>query len=228
MSSILRRILSAMILLSAVTAAAQTHYVPHISVGAHGGVSLSEYTFNPSSKQKFHIGYYGGLRFRYAEERHVGLIAELNINRRGWRENFEGTDFRYSRSLTFVELPVMTHIFFGSRVIKGTINLGPQIGYMIGSSIDANFDYTRPTSVPGLPHRRATEQMHLDIHNRFDYGIAAGLGLELNATRLHSVSLEGRFYYGLGNIFASSRRDPFSASRGLSITVTAGYWFRVK
>lgn len=211
-------------------ATAQTHYVPHISVGAHGGVSIADYTFNPSSPHTMYLGACGGLRFRYAEERHVGLIAELNIEQRGWRENFKDDNdkFSYSRSLTFVELPVMTHIFFGSRTVKCIINLGPQIGYMIGSNISSNFDYKNVADVQGFPARRNSDQMWMPIKNRFDYGIAAGLGLEIAANRTHSVSLEGRFYYGLGNIFASSRRDPFSASRGMSIMVTAGYWFRLK
>lgn len=224
-----RRLLSALTLLPVILGcAAQTHYVPHISVGGHGGVSLSEYTFNPSTKQSLHTGFFAGARFRYAEERHVGIVAELNVNQRGWRENFEDTDYRYSRSLTFIELPVMTHIFFGGRTFKGFINLGPQVGYMLGTSVSSNFDYTNPTGIPGFPSRRALDQMKLPVSNRFDYGIAGGLGLEVNVNRCHALTLEGRFYYGLANIFSSSRRDPFSASRGMSITVTAGYWFRLK
>ncbi len=217
-------------LIAWVCAGAQTHYVPHISVGAHGGVSIADYTFNPSSPHKMHLGGFGGLRFRYAEERHVGLLAELNIEQRGWCEDFreQNDKFSYSRSLTFVELPVMTHIFFGSRVVKGVINLGPQVGYMIGSSVSSNFDYANVGNVAGFPARRSTDQMWMPIKNRFDYGIAAGLGLEFAVNRKNSVTLEGRFYYGLGNIFASSRRDPFSASRGMSIMVTAGYWLRLK
>jgi len=228
MRRLIRHTLTAIACICAATATAQTHYVPHISVGAHAGASLSQYTFNPSSRQSFHTGFAAGVRFRYAEERHVGLLAELNIEQRGWKEDFQDAPFSYSRTLTFIELPVMTHIFFGSRTFKGTVNLGPQVGYMIGSSISSNFDYENPAAVPGFPARRAVDQMKMPVKNRFDYGIAAGLGIEWAVTRAHAVTLEGRFYYGLGNIFASSRRDPFSASRGISIMVTAGYWFRLK
>ena len=209
---------------------AQTHYVPHIWVGGHGGATLSEMSFSPSIKQSFVPGFTFGGAFRFAEERHVGLQAELNISQRGWQEKFdEGYDFSYARRLTYVEIPVMTHIFFGSRTFKCIVNLGPEFGYMIADNISSNFDYKNPASVPGFPlSNRSTDQMGMDVKNRFDYGITAGLGFELYLARRHSVFLEARYYFGLGNIYPSGRKDEFSASRGTSILVTAGYFFRIK
>jgi hypothetical protein len=40
--------------------------------------------------------------------------------------------------------------------------------------------------------------------------------------------LEGRFYYGLGNVFGSRKKDAFSASTGMSFMVTLGYMYRLK
>lgn len=68
----------------------------------------------------------------------------------------------------------------------------------------------------------------MEIERKFDYGIAAGAGMEFIVKRKHSLQLEGRFYYGLGNIFNDSKRDFFSASRGMSIEITLGYMIRVK
>ncbi len=70
--------------------------------------------------------------------------------------------------------------------------------------------------------------MQMDISSRFDYGITAGAGVEFIIRRRNSITLEGRYYYGLGNIFPSSRKDVFSASRGSSIQITLGYLFRLK
>lgn len=207
---------------------AQTHYRPRVSVGAHAGMTLGEMGFSPSIRQSFLSGFTFGGSFRWAEERHVGLVAELNVAQRGWRENFGESSFAYSRRLTYLELPVMTHIFFGSRRVNAFINLGPQIGYMISSSISSDFDYDNPASVAGFPSNRQTLQMSLDIKNRFDYGIAAGAGLEFYISPHNSVQLQARYYYGLGNIFSSSQKDHFSASRTSMITVTAGYIFRLR
>lgn len=174
-------------------------------------------------------GMTAGLSFRYAEERHVGLIAELNISQRGWKEDFEGAPFSYSRRLTYMEIPVLTHIFFGSPKFKGFFNLGPVVGYMIGDNIKSDFDYAHPDQVAGFPlTNRSTEQMAMEIKNKFDYGITAGAGCEFVVKRRHAFTLEARYYFGLGNIYPSSKKDTFSASRGTSIMVTLGYMFRLK
>ncbi len=211
--------------------AAQRHYEPHIHVGFHGGASLSTIAFYPSVKQSMLPGAYFGASFRYAEERHVGLMAELNYAERGWKENFEeGNDrFAYQHRTAYLSLPIMTHIFFGSRVVKGFFNLGPEIGYMISDGITSNFDYAAAADMPFFKENyRQTAQMALKIKNRFDYGITAGAGVEFIIRGKHAIHLEGRYYFGLGNIFGSSKKDEFSASRNSSILISAGYMFRLK
>lgn len=216
-------------LLAIICASAQKHYVPHVHVGFHGGMSMSSMSFSPSVEQKMLGGMTAGVAFRYAEERHVGLMAELNITQRGWQEDLSETPLNYTRRLTYVELPIMTHIFFGSRKFKGFFNLGPQVCYMIGESIDSNFDYTDPYLNADFPvDFRSTEQMALEIKNKFDYGILVGAGAEGIINRKHSIMLEARLYYGLGSIYPSSKKDMFSASRGMTISVTLGYMFRLK
>ena len=210
--------------------AAQTLYKPHLQVGAHGGVVMSQQSFNPSIEQKFHQGITIGVSAVWAEERHVGLRGELNFTQRGWCEDFTETpDFSYKHTLTYIELPILTHIFFGGRKVKGFFNLGPQLCYMLGDNVDCNFDVTKMSEIPGFPTaNRTTEQMAMKVSNRFDYGICGGAGIQFIIKRRHTVYLEGRYYYGLGNIFPSSKKDYFNASRGNAITVTMGYMFRVK
>lgn len=224
-----RIVLLLTVFLGIMGAKAQTHYIPHVWVGGHAGMTMSEMSFSPSVRQSMVQGMTAGLSFRYAEERHVGLIAEFNISQRGWKEDFEGAPFSYSRRLTYMEIPVLTHIFFGSPKFKGFFNLGPVVGYMIGDNIKSDFDYAHPDQVPGFPlSNRSTEQMAMEIKNKFDYGITAGAGCEFVVKRRHAFTLEARYYFGLGNIYPSSKKDTFSASHGTSIMVTLGYMFRLK
>jgi hypothetical protein len=214
-----------------VAAMAQRHYLPHVHVGAHAGMSLSRVSFYPKAQEMNLPGATFGLSFRYAEERHVGILAELNLEQRGWKEDFEeqNAQFQYYHRTTYIELPIMTHIFFGSRVVKGFFNLGPELGYMISDGISSNFNYVSPLTISDFPGTyRQTEQMSMDITNRFDYGITAGAGIEFIIMGKHCVLLEGRYYYGLGNIFPSAKSDYFSSSRGSSLQVTLGYLFRLK
>ncbi len=73
-----------------------------------------------------------------------------------------------------------------------------------------------------------TEQMATPIKNKFDYGIAGGAGVEFYISPRNSITLEGRYYFGLGNIFPAAKADTFSASRNTSIEITLGYNFRLK
>lgn len=46
----------------------------------------------------------------------------------------------------------------------------------------------------------------MDIAHRFDYGIIAGAGIEFRIKKTHGIVLEGRYYYGLGDIFKTGRK----------------------
>lgn len=208
---------------------AQRTYDPHFDIGGKAGVTLSKMAFTPGIEQSMNMGTTIGVTARYTEEKFFGLIAELKMEQRGWKESFDETSFTYSRTLTYIQLPLLTHIYFGSDKFKGFVNLGPSVAYMIGSSISSNFDYENPSSVEGFPiENRHVNQMSMPIKNKFDYGILGGIGAELIIKKKHSIIIEGRYYYGLGNIFSAKKKDEFSASRGNSIEITLGYMFRLK
>lgn len=216
-------------LLMPVSALAWSHYKPHVSVGGRAGMTMSKMSFSPSVPQGWNNGIVMGLTARYSEEKVFGLIGEIVFEQRGWKESFkdENEGLQYSRTLSYLEIPLMTHIYFGSNRFKCFFNAGPEFSYMIGDNISSNFDYNNPASV-GIPSMRHVNQMSMEIKNKFDYGITAGLGFEFYVKPRHSISLEGRFYYGLGNIFSSAKADEFSASRSMSLQVTLGYNFRLK
>ncbi len=207
---------------------AQTHYSSNVSVGVKGGLDFSRVFFNPSVKQKFAMGATAGVMFRYIEENHFGLIAELNFAQRGWAENFEEAPYNYQRTTNYFELPVMAHIFFGRRG-RFFANAGPQIGLYVGDKVSANFNPEEMATLPDFPYRnRMNEQMLMDVTQKFDYGISAGVGGEFNINKRNSLAIEARFYFGLGNLFPSKRSDTYSASNQMSVSATIGYWFRVK
>ncbi len=220
--------LSLLICISAIVCNAQTHYSSNVSIGLKGGVDLSRVSFTPSVKQGLLLGGNAGITFRYIEENHFGLIAEVNFEQRGWRENFEEYPYEYSRTLNYVQIPFLAHIYFGRRG-KFFFNAGPEIGFMIGESTKANFDYKNLSSVSGFPTSlRITYQYQLAAENKVDYGISAGLGGEFSLNKRNSIYIEGRFYYGLGNVLVSGRTHDFRGSNSMSVMATVGYWFRIK
>lgn len=223
-----RALLVVVMTLAILAAFGETHYEPRISIGGRAGMSMGQMSFSPSVKQNWNRGTTGAVTFRYTEEKLFGLIAEVGWVQRGWKENFEEHPFSYSRTLTYIDIPLLTHIYFGSRRFKAFINLGPQVSILLNSSIKADFDYADPAKVEGFPKNRQTEQLWADVKNKFDYGICASVGCEFFVQPRHSVLLEARYYYGLGNIFPAAKADTFSASRNMSIEVSLGYFFRLK
>lgn len=207
---------------------AQTHYSSNVAIGVKGGMDFSEVFFHPKVMQKVALGITGGVMFRYVEENHFGLVAELNFAQRGWSENFEEAPYHYTRTTNYIELPMLAHIFFGRRG-RFFFNAGPQVGLFLGDKASANFDPKDMATLPDFPYiNRMNEQMLLKVTQKMDYGISAGLGGEFNLNKRNSLCLEARFYFGLGNIFSAKRTDTYSASNQWSIAATIGYWLRVK
>lgn len=206
----------------------QTHYSSNVCIGAHAGIDLPRVFFSPAVKQSWYVEPMMGVGIRYIEENHFGLIAEVNWVRRGWKENFEGLNFKYIRNIDYIEIPVFAHIYFGKKA-RFYLNAGPQIAFKISDSVDANFDVDHLFSVPDFPHlNRRNEQLTEKISQKVDYGISAVLGCEYNINPKNSVTLEARYYFGLGNIMPSKRQDTFKASNTMYLAFNVGYWFRIK
>lgn len=207
---------------------AQDHFDSRVWIGARGGITLSEVMFKPAITQKFGLGKTAGVTFRYAEENHFGLIAEVNFVQRGWAEQFEDLPYSYQRTLNYIEVPIMSHIYFGRRG-KFFFNAGPEVAYYLGDHISSNFDIHDTASLPDFNSKgRRTEQLTMSVSQKLDFGIVAGLGGEFSINPRNSVSVEARLFYGIGNVMPSGRQDTFSTSNQLSISLTAGYWFRIK
>ncbi|MCM1369700.1 MAG: PorT family protein [Candidatus Amulumruptor caecigallinarius] len=223
------KIIFAVVIMSVVPVAgcyAQSHYKSRISIGVHGGIDMSQISFTPSVPQKFNLGLNAGLNFRYVEEKHFGFIVEANFEQRGWKEDFEDLEYSYSRKINYIQIPFLAHIYFGSRY-KFFINAGPSVSFRIGESTKSNFDYRNADTNPNLVNRNVI-QMNTPVHQKVDYGITGGIGGEMSLTPRHSVYIDARFYYGLGNVLKSGRTDPIRGSNAMTISVSVGYWFRFK
>lgn len=225
----MRRFAFILTALATLLVTAQTHYEGQIAVGGKAGATLSRVNFNPTVQQSMLPGMTAGVMFRYIEEKNFGLIAELNLTQRGWKENLEESDYNYSHRFTYLELPVMTHIYFGNRHVKGFFNLGPELNVMIADGVSSNFAYQDAASMDYFyQNTRHIEQRTMKVKNRLDYGICGGAGMEVNLNAKHSLLLEGRFYYGLADVFPNHKTDVFSSSNSMTVTVTLGYFYRLK
>ena len=240
----MRKILFMMMLLAATGASAQVgKYRNDLSVGVNGGYVLSSVGFTPKVNQGFHGGMTGGFSFRYVCEKYFNTIcavqAEVNYAQIGWKESIldandapvvnqvTGLPEEYSRTMNYVQIPVFAHLGWG-REEKGFqffFQAGPQIGFCLGEKTKTNFNVDDANFADRVSSVVAQDTMA--VENKFDYGIAAGLGLEYSHPKVGHFQLEARYYYGLGNIYGDTKRDYFGKSNFGNIVVKLTYLFDI-
>lgn len=197
---------------------AQSNFKQELLVGASVGTNFSTVSFAPKVKTKQLMGYLGGVTVRWNTEKSIGLQAELNYSINGWDEDFkeyEGKNYKYTRTINYLELPFLTHIYFGGKRARFFINLGPKIGYFLSESTSQNIN--------GIEFDdRVTEQHSLVVENKFAWGLCGGPGFELR-TGIGTFSLEGRYSYALGDIFGNRKDDTFAKSSSQVFTIKLAY-----
>lgn len=213
------------------------------AIGVNGGYVLSKVGFTPTVQQKQHGGITGGLSLRYVCEKYFKTIcsvyAEVNYAKVGWTEDIldiennavlisgTGEALKYQRDITYIQIPVFAHLAWGreERGFNFFVNAGPQIGIYLNESTTTNFDETTPTENDRVSN--ITAQYDMPVEKKLDYGIAAGAGMEYSIPKVGHFLLEGRYYYGLGNIYGSSKKDYFGKSNFGQIVVKASYLFDI-
>ncbi len=239
------KIFAALIFAFPLTMAAQIgQHRNDLAMGINGGYLLSNVGFDPKVTQSLHGGITGGLSFRYVCEKYFNTIcsvyAELNYASLGWKENIlTGTDERvinlngqpesYSRTVNYVQIPVFAHLAWGKEKNGWNFFLqaGPQIGFYLSESTSRNFEVPNLSGDGTGRSNTTVAQESMPVEKKFDYGIAAGVGAEWSNSHVGHFLLEARYYYGLGNIYGSSKKDFFGKSNYSNIIVKAAYLFDI-
>ena len=199
-----------------------------LSVGLNGGIVLNTVSFNPTIKQKMKVGPTVGFTARYICEKyfslHCGFQGEINFTSVGWKENNETSEKGYQRTIHYVNVPLLASLGYGRERggLKGFLVVGPQLGFCIG---ETERDGARFYSAQ-LAGR--SDQHDLKVQRKFEYGITGGLGLEFSTKSGHRFIVEGRYFYGLSDIFSNTKKDPFGRSANSTIIAKVSYLFDVK
>lgn len=200
----------------------------NLSIGVNGGVNISSVSFNPSIKEGKLIGPEFGVTIRYIGEKYFNMICgiqgEINFSQRGWKENIDdGTGDTYQRTMSYIEIPLLAHLAFGKdkgNGVRFVLNLGPQIGYLIGENETMSASWDPSGRTPNKQYGKMADR-------KFDYGIIGGGGMEVR-TGIGNFILEARYYYGLSDFYNNSKKDPFGRSGHSYIGARLTYLFDLK
>ena len=219
-------------------------YRNEFAIGGSAGYMLSNVGFMPEVPQGMLGGLTGGLTLRYTSEKYFNsicaIVAEVNLAQTGWKEDIKDADrqrvyykddtqklypLSYERKMTYLQIPLMARMGWG-RERKGFqffFQVGPQIGMFLGESTSTNVVPGKETMTARTSQVVAQDTMA--VENKFDYGIAGGIGLEFSHRKLGHFLIEGRYYYGLGNVYGNSKSDYFGRSNFGQIVIKASYLF---
>ena len=219
-------------------------YRTDLAIGVNGGYAMTRLSFTPDVPQDLLGGVTGGLTIRYTCEKYFSSIcaitAEVNYMQAGWKERildvfdepvyYEGDDsdpLRYQRRITYVQVPLLARLGWGRerKGLQAFIQLGPQLGFYLDESTETNIVQGRPTQNTRVSSVVAQETM--PVENKFDYGIVGGAGIEFSHPKVGHFLLEGRYYFGLANIYGNSKSDYFAKSNQSNIVVKLSYLFDV-
>lgn len=210
------------------------------SIGVNGGYVLSKVGFVPKVPQDLQGGLTGGLSFRYVCEKYFNTIGsvygEVNYTQMGWKESIldshdqpvvndaTGEVERYSRTINYIQVPVFAHLAWGKerKGFQFFVQAGPQFGYYLSESTSTNFELDQRSN------KRVSSvvaQDTMSVEHKFDYGIAAGAGMEWSIPKVGHFLLEGRYYFGLGNLYGDTKRDYFARSNMGAIVIKLTYLF---
>ena len=221
-------------------------YRNDLAVGVSAGYMLSSVGFVPEVPQKKLGGMTGGVTLRYTCEKYFksvcAIVAEVNLVQTGWKENIMDMDnqpvyyvndtekanpLSYERHMKYVQVPIMARLGWGRerKGLQGFIQLGPQIGFFLDESTTSNLQ-------PGIGTQterssKIVAQDTMAVQKKFDYGIAVGGGIEFSHPKVGHFILEGRYYYGLGDIYKNSKSDFFGRSNFGQIVIKATYLFDI-
>lgn len=216
-----------------------------LAFGGSGGVVLNSIRFMPKVTQNMHLGPTFGITLRYTCEKYFksicALQAELNYASLGFKEDIRDNNRRpvinlltgeaekYSRTINYVQLPLLARMGWGreNSGFQGYIVAGPQIGVFLSESTKTNFAHDERYFVESdnYPSSKIDTMEVMPLENKFDYGITAGAGMEFSRRGIGHFALDVRYYYGLGDIYGNSKKDYFGSSNHGAITIKLTYLF---
>lgn len=231
----MKRLLSLLILACALANTCQAQIGENrsdLAVGVNGGYLLNTVGFNPTIKQNFHGGTTFGLTVRYTCEKYFScycaLQGEINYAQMGWNELIETSTDTYKRDINYLQIPLLARMAFGKERggVQGFLILGPQLGLYLSEKECRGGEWSDYTLSLRPNHR--VEQYDMKVEKKFEYGITGGLGMQVSTKSGHYFILEGRYFYGLSDLFGNSKKDPFGKSNNGAIIAKLSYLIDIK
>lgn len=153
--------------------------------GFKGGYNYSSFNGDVAKDNtlKGLSGFYVGALLELPLGDVISLQPEVIYSRQGavWEQKDFSGEFKKDLKLDYLNIPVMAKVNLGPLFLQG----GVQFGFLVGKPETSS-------TVNGL---RVTEQVDKDAYAAFDFGVGAGLGVNLS----QHFFVEARYTHSLTN-----------------------------
>ncbi|WP_341904817.1 porin family protein [Fluviicola taffensis] len=160
----------------------------------------------------------GGFIFQYNFKNFLSLKTGISYQRKGYQlkdllftdnsGNQIGTGTTSSR-LDYLTFPILVKASFGKKV-NFFVNAGPYIGYLLQKTDRTKFDGSTTTF---------KDDLSINGMNRWDFGVAGGIGIAIPIRTFWVISIEARNYSGLLDIAKSSNTKWLTNTTDLRVGV---------
>ncbi len=200
---------------------ARENFSPQLAIGFHYGLNRASIDFIPSIGEQPISLYSTGFIINYIREPHLGLQIELNMSQRGWQEEND-TAGSYSRTMNYLEVPVLTHITANIKNIRLNFDLGPYVAFF--QDYSEKYDPGLRIISPGDTLLGDINYYGKDIDSKFDYGFMGGVGLGYN-TLIGEFQLRFRYTQGMISVFKKYPEGNFRYTQARCFYFGAAYYY---
>lgn len=181
--------------------------------GIKGGLNLTSLYVDNVSSEHMKAGFNAGIFAKLPVTKGFSIQPELLYSVKGAKDtynNFVQGDGEYRFNLGYMELPVLAVVNITPNF---NIHAGPYLGYLVSANVK---NVNSNGSIEG-----ATE-LNTGDFNRWDVGLAGGVGFDISA-----FTLGARYNYGLRNIGKSGNLsgDLTKNSKNAGVSIYIGFAF---
>lgn len=182
-------------------------------IGIKAGLNLSNFYSDEVNDNNLKAGLNAGVYAKLPVARGFSIQPELLYSNKGSKRSYDNAilgEGEYRTNLHYIEMPVLGVINLAKNF---NIHAGPYVSYLAGANIT---DLESDGSVEELA------ELNPENLNRFDYGVAAGFGIDLGPTTIGARYTVGMREVGKSGSLAG---EAFRDTKNSNISVFIGIGF---
>ena len=181
--------------------------------GVKGGVNFSNFRVDEIADNNIKAGLNLGLFFKMPVSDVVAIQPEILYSSKGSKLEYDNAlqgKGEYRFNMNYLQLPILGVFSLGQAF---NVHIGPYFSYLANTNIK-NMD--KDFNIQGV------QDLNEKAFNRFDYGIAAGLGFDMQG-----FVVGARYSYGLNEVGDSGKLSGqlLSNSKNSVATIYVGFGF---